>query len=439
MARRPSVPNIYENSPRAKAIPPYQSDIFPMRNGHAQPSQLIPRGLQNRAPSVAYNSSSFKTNRIGPSPPQHPQANLLNRTSRMYPQIDTRYSNNPNQLFHSQYSIDENDYPYADIGQSEKPPSWLSKKLCFGLTRLSGGILFGTMAILAAVAIGGLITSIILYTNDAQDQAQWKILGMVVSAVLLLTVLVTLFIFIYCYKKGHIILNNNENNFLTPQDDQLNSSRKPSNYNHDTNFRRPDHYYDQPYNQGQIPYGMMDSRSPSSTYENMIPVQDKQTNTEQTIAALRLRDAKRGVWPVMNAYGGMSYRPVEPPQVNHRFAQVLPHEIDQSIAQKRNQSNNRMPLNNTRQPPTRTDYSGDQRSSYFITPQPSYEMIEETYKVPRKRKPEEYVESIELSKQKQLATSLPKAKYGDVSVKHVKPAEESNIDEDKFNTDHFYV
>jgi hypothetical protein len=34
-----------------------------------------------------------------------------------------------------------------------------------GLTRLSGGILFGTMALLAAASLGGLIVSIVLYTQ----------------------------------------------------------------------------------------------------------------------------------------------------------------------------------------------------------------------------------------------------------------------------------
>ncbi len=42
---------------------------------------------------------------------------------------------------------------------------WLSQPLCLGLTRLSGGLLFGSMILLGCAAIGGLIASIVLYNQ----------------------------------------------------------------------------------------------------------------------------------------------------------------------------------------------------------------------------------------------------------------------------------
>jgi len=42
---------------------------------------------------------------------------------------------------------------------------WLSQPLCLGLTRLSGGMLFGSMIILGCAAIAGLIASIVLYNQ----------------------------------------------------------------------------------------------------------------------------------------------------------------------------------------------------------------------------------------------------------------------------------
>jgi hypothetical protein len=47
---------------------------------------------------------------------------------------------------------------------------WLSQPLFLGLTRLSGGILFGAMILLAFGSIGGLIASIVLYNEGTRTK-----------------------------------------------------------------------------------------------------------------------------------------------------------------------------------------------------------------------------------------------------------------------------
>jgi len=47
---------------------------------------------------------------------------------------------------------------------------WLSQPLCLGLTRLSGGLLFGSMILLGFAAIGGLIASIVLYNQGKKNK-----------------------------------------------------------------------------------------------------------------------------------------------------------------------------------------------------------------------------------------------------------------------------
>ena len=42
---------------------------------------------------------------------------------------------------------------------------WLSQPLCLGLSRLTGGILFGAMVLLGCGSIAGLIASIALYSQ----------------------------------------------------------------------------------------------------------------------------------------------------------------------------------------------------------------------------------------------------------------------------------
>ncbi|UJR08098.1 hypothetical protein I4U23_012375 [Adineta vaga] len=371
-----------------------------MRNGHIPPSNPTTLPLKNNRvvpPTYSQDYNSYgQPNNSYESPVSITPTKPLIPTSRVYPQRQSMM--NPINPF-----VSDNNHSYNDSEYNQQPvkTSWWSKGLCFGLTRLSGGILFGTMLFLSFAAIAGLIISVVLYMKDSTVDPQWKILGMVVSSVMIITVLVTLLIFIYCYKKGHIMLNNNENN-------------------QGQHFQQPNNY-----NQSRIPpyggYGPIENGTPSPRSENTVQVRDKLTNTEKTISSLRHRDYKRGVWPGVNAYGGISHRPVEPPRMAHRITQALPNDIDQSFSSRRNQQL----------------FGGRPVAS-----QPNYEIIEEIYETSRKRKPDEYIEYIELpkqSKREQPGAILPKPRYGDIVVKHVKVIEEANDDGDgSYNTDHFY-
>ena len=224
---------------------------------------------------------------------------------------------------------------------------------------------------------------------DMNTDPQWKILGMVVCAIMLLTVLATLCIFIYCYQKGHIKKFTNH-----PGDDFT-----PS-YQH----RSP------------LPYGRMGNGSPMSYYgDEIVPVQDKLTNTEATNAPLRPRDIQRGVWEGKNAYNGYAHRPVDPPRVTHRVIQALPHEIDQGHAKPRHPAMNGVP------------------QTIIRLPEPRHEAVDEVIRRPRRRDSDDYVEIVRVPKKDKLNPRFKK-----VSVKHVRAVEEpSNVDDD-FPTDHFY-
>jgi hypothetical protein len=246
--------------------------------------------------------------------------------------------------------------------------------------------------------------------------SQWKILGMVVCAVMLLTVFATLCIFLYCYKKGHIANKNNQTNSLAPQYPQENDFQHPYRYN-----RSP------------VPYGMMENVSPTSINEDIVQVQDKLTNTEITISPLRPRDIQRGVWHGKNAYGGLSYRPLEPPKMVHRFIQVAPNEIDQIPSKQRDPIVDNVPQTIIRLPGNRREHVEEKHSRRFHEPQPPYENVKDIITEPRRRPSAEYVEIIELPKK-----GRHKERFKKVSVKHVKTISEPEVVEESFNTDHFY-
>ena len=244
---------------------------------------------------------------------------------------------------------------------------------------------------------------------DNTTDPQWKILGMVVCSIMLLTVLVTLCIFIYCYKKGRIVNNMNtmnptSNSVLTPPYHQENEIRHPFNYN-----RSP------------VPYGRMENLSATSVDDGVVQVQDKLTNTETTISPLRPRDIQRGVWQGNNAYGGIAHRPIDPPRMAHRFTPAVPNDIDQIPSKPRSQVTDIAPQTIIRLPGKRQEHS---RSH------PQYESVDDAIRKPRKRKSQESVEIIELPKK-----GKSKQRFNKVSVKHVKSAEEPD---DEFANDHFY-
>jgi hypothetical protein len=291
---------------------------------------------------------------------------------------------------------------------------------------------------------------------------------MVVCAIMLLTVIVTLCIFIYCYKQGRILNNNGTNSFTrqynqendrrNPYDDnqengfrkpynnnnQPYDSRKPYNYNQSYDPRRP-YNHNQPYDRSPIPHGIMRNGSPFSGYDDIIQVQDKQTNTETTIAPLRPRDFQSGVWSAINAYGGVSYRPQRSPKTVSRFVQVFASDIEQSFLKLKNQVPNNVPTTVIRRPGTRLEYADEQRPRRVVEPQPQYEIVEEIIERPRRQSVREIIERPRRQSVKEIIEiiELPKKapvkkKYNKVSVTHVKTIEQPNVVDDDFNTDHFY-
>ncbi|CAF3723216.1 unnamed protein product [Rotaria sp. Silwood1] len=413
-----------------------QQEPIPMLITSRQPFQPIPITPQYKDHSLGY-TNSLKNNRIAPqqldynsySQPNNsfraPSSKALIQPSQMYslkqPAIDTIYPYNSNQSYYPQNKyMEENVYPNDDLQQNNKPTSCCWQPLCFGLTRFTGGILFGTIIILGIASIGGLITSIILYIQDPQSDSQWKILGIVVCAVMLITTLITLCIFIYCYKTGRIGNKRNKNNLTTPEYNQKNDFGNGNNYNRS--------------------YGMMQNISPFSQYEDIIYVEDKQTNTETTMSPLRPRDWKQGVWPGKNAYGGLSYRSFEKPNMVNHFIQTLPNNIDQTISQGKNNAINVIPRTIIRLPENYHQYDEDQYPSRFIEQKRQYSVVEKIIERPKGLSTEEYIEFTELKKNdgEQIENGRKIKRFNNVSVKRIKAIEKPDDVQDNLNTDHFY-
>ncbi|CAF3960304.1 unnamed protein product, partial [Rotaria sp. Silwood1] len=227
-----------------------QQEPIPMMITLGQSFQPIPVASQYKDHSLGY-SNSFKNNRIEPQQPEYntySQPNNSFRTpspiqspkpliqpSHMYslkkPAMDTIYPYNSNQLYCPQNKYMEKVYPDDDLRQNDKPTSWCWQPLCFGLTRFTGGILFGTIIILGIASISDFITSIILYIQNPYTNSQWKMLAIVVCSVMLKNTFITLCILIYCYKNGRIAYNRNKNSLTTPEYNQRNDFGNGNNYN----------------------------------------------------------------------------------------------------------------------------------------------------------------------------------------------------------------
>ncbi|CAF3437281.1 unnamed protein product [Rotaria sp. Silwood1] len=219
----------------------------------------------------------------------------------------------------------------SEIDDEETKPQgkwaqWLSEPLCLGLTRLSGGLLFGSMIFLACGSIGGLITSIALYTHDSETNSQWKILGMVICSIMLTTIIATVLIFICFYKHGYMV---NADDDIDPIDPLATSDFK-QNDRQKNPFKT--YKFISTNDASSLRSGILqDVSTPDSIPKLSFKVHDKQTNTETTIALLRLKDFNRGVWPATNAYGGMSKRSIDRPKMTSHFVQVEPHEIEETF------------------------------------------------------------------------------------------------------------
>ncbi|CAF3808811.1 unnamed protein product [Rotaria sordida] len=266
-----------------------------------------------------------KTNNKNPKHQSTANTNYNNRPyafsnqNNDHPEAKNRSNNAGNEAFQSEIDDDDDDDEKQPKGKSGQ---WLSQPLCLGLTRLSGGLLFGSMILLALGSIAGLIASLALYTRDSETNSQWKILGMVICSIMLTTIIATVLIFICCYKHGYMI---NSDDDIEPIDSSPVSGIRQRNASQTYKFNPTN-------DASSIRSGILqDVSTPNSIPKLSFKVHDKQTNTETTISLLPPKDFNRGVWPAINAYGGMSHRPVVQPKMISQNVQVLEHEIEEIL------------------------------------------------------------------------------------------------------------
>jgi hypothetical protein len=118
----------------------------------------------------------------------------------------------------------------------------------------------------------------------------------------------------------------------------------------------------------------------------------------------------------------------------HRYIQASPTEIDRLSSKPRNQIVDTEPKTIIRIPEHHRGHGKEKHSRRVIEPQPQYEMVDDITRKPRKRPSEEYGETIELPRK-----GKNKQRFNKVSVKHVKTIEDhQSVEEEDFNTDHFY-
>ena len=216
-----------------------------------------------------------------------------------------------------------------------------------GLTPLNGGFLFGLMGLLACASLAGLIVSIVLYTHgkmkiplfnythvkvqnffsDSVRNAQWKIFGIVVSSILIITIIVTIIILICCYKQGYI---RNINNEIYSNAPSTNKNTKES--ERQKAILRKTNKCDRANGIPLTPSdGIQDLPSLRPTAQASHQADDTQTNTEATIATLRPKNFNRSASTSKNGYGGISHRPIFSPEMTARSAQMLPYGIDEGF------------------------------------------------------------------------------------------------------------
>ncbi|CAF2843568.1 unnamed protein product [Rotaria sp. Silwood2] len=327
-----------------KVAPPQVHDSQLVNQAFPNNSFLSPSSLTSTNPLIPYSfisqqepqhnankyidqSKTNKKNSKHQSAVSTVNANYNNRSHAFYNQSsdgpETAAKNRPNNTRNSalQSDIDDDETkPQGKWGQ------WLSQPLCLGLTRLSGGVLFGSMILLACGSIAGLIASIALFVLDSETNSQWKILGMVICSIMLITIIATVLIFICCYKHGYMDNSDDDIDPITISDFKQNERQKAA-------IRT--YKLDSINHASSIPSGILqDVSTPSSMPKLSCKVHDKQTNTETSIAPLRPKDFNRGVWPAINAFGGIADRSKVRPRMISRVVQVLPHEIEETLETK---------------------------------------------------------------------------------------------------------
>ncbi|CAF0883395.1 unnamed protein product [Adineta ricciae] len=331
----------YNNSIKMNRVappPPIQTDYtvknYDQNRSHKlvqQSSSYISSNPQFQSKSMAYQKPI--QNSIDRSKPDKRKskkttgqdATNTNRSYALYNQQNGRIEG----IVKNQLNVASDDALGSQIvddntATKSKLALWLSQPLCLGLTRLTGGLLFGSMIILGIGSFAGLIASIATYSIDNVNDAQWKILGMVVCSIMLITIIVTLIVFICCYKYG----------YMFNKDEDMDVDDPSAAYDAEGNERqkavlRKIYKFNRPVDTSSIPSGRLQDVSTTDSVANqVVEVNDKQTNTESTIAVVRPKDIERGVWASRNAFGGIVYRPLVQPTMVSRIVQVLPEDFE---------------------------------------------------------------------------------------------------------------
>ncbi|CAF3353331.1 unnamed protein product [Rotaria sp. Silwood2] len=265
--------------------------------------------------------------------------------------------------------------------------------------------------------------------NYSSTNSQWKILGIIVSTVLLITTLITLSIFIYCYKVGRIANNYNKN--------KTNANKLAYHQEDDFDNGNSNNKNNWSYYMPCIPYGNMQNISTFSINEDAVQVEDKQTNTEATMAPLRPRDWQYEVWLAKNAYGGLSYRPFNKPKMVDRFVETLPSDIDQTLLQQKNTGMNVVPKTIIRLPENHHQYNPDQYPSRFIEQTGQYNVVEKIVQRSKIRLIEKYI-VLRKNDENRIRNVRKIKRFNNISIEHVKAMKKPDILQDDFTNDHFY-
>ena len=269
---------------------------------------------------------------------------------------------------------------------------------------------------------------------------------------MLITIIVTLLVFVCCYKNGYMFNQDDDDDPTDPSTtrDAEGNERQKAVLRKIYKFNRPN----------ETPSVMMNNMTPAPPQPQTVLVTDKQTNTEATIAPVRPRDFDRGVWAYTNSFGGRIVRPLVAPPMMSRVIQVFPHEIEAALQPTRivyEVMQNPVVVTPIPEPPprvikipapqvpmieviekprrpaklepvvaparTRIEYvEVEEPRTRRVAQKPQYEIVEEVLDRTGSSV-EEYVEIVDIPKhERRHGKKKGKKGFGTISVKHVKQA-----------------
>ncbi|CAF0937378.1 unnamed protein product [Didymodactylos carnosus] len=96
-----------------------------------------------------------------------------------------------------------------ELGEIKENSDKLSENVgWFGASRFSCVVLFVSLGLLGVLALGGLLTAMILYIMDSSSNAVWKILGIIICATVIISVCVGILYLIGIYYKNQRSLDD---------------------------------------------------------------------------------------------------------------------------------------------------------------------------------------------------------------------------------------